>query len=298
MARQFEIVWVDAFTTTPLAGNACAVVLDARGLDDATMQAIARETNLSETSFVFPGDGEADFVVRYWTPIGEIQLAGHPTIATAHALRETGAIPPEQAVVRLRMPAAIVPVTIRDGAPMTYAMSQPPPVFLGTVPRAETAAALRLDERDVLDGTTPQTVSTGTPHLMIALATRDALDRVEPERRALFPREREWMSVHVFARGSALRQAQDDSAALVARHFAELGDVVEDPFTGSATGGMAAYCARYGIVRERSYAVEQGMHVHRPGRAHVEVGGDPPDAIGRITVTGPAVTVLRGTMTL
>jgi trans-2,3-dihydro-3-hydroxyanthranilate isomerase len=298
MARELNILWVDAFTTTPLAGNACAVVLDARGLDDATMQAIARETNLSETSFVFPGDGEADFVVRYWTPNGEIPLAGHPTIATTHALRETGAIPPDQTVVRLRMPAALVPVTIRPGTPIVYAMSQPPPVFLGIVPRAEIAAALRLDDGDLLAGMTPQTVSTGTPQLMIALASREALDRAEPDRRSLFRGERDWFSVHLFAR--VLRQAQDDSddVALVARHFADFGDVVEDPFTGSATGGMAAYCARYGIVREKTYAVEQGMHVHRPGRAQVEVGGDPPDDIGRITVAGPAVTVLRGTMTL
>ncbi|MDP9107011.1 MAG: PhzF family phenazine biosynthesis protein, partial [Candidatus Eremiobacteraeota bacterium] len=285
---ELQIVWVDAFTTTPLAGNACAVVLDARGLGDATMQAIARETNLSETSFVFPFDGEADFVVRYWTPVGEIPLAGHPTIATTHALRETGAIPPDQTVVRLRMPAALVPVTIRAGAPVVYAMSQPPPVFLGTVPRAEIAAALHLDDTDLLEGTTPQTVSTGTPQLMIALASRAALDRTEPDRRALYRRDRDWTSVHVFARGTG-------DVALVARHFSDFGDVIEDPFTGSATGGMAAYCARYGIVRERAYAVEQGMHVHRPGRAQVEVGGDPPDAIGRITVAGPAVTVLRGT---
>jgi trans-2,3-dihydro-3-hydroxyanthranilate isomerase len=203
-------------------------------------------------------------------------------------LRETGAIPPGQDVVHLRMPAALVPVTIRDGV---YAMSQPPPVFLGTVPRAEIAAALHLDDADLLPGTTPQTVSTGTPQLMIALASREALDRVEPDRRSLFRRDRDWFSVHVFARGSG-------DVALVARHFADFGDVVEDPFTGSATGGMAAYCARYGIVREGSYAVEQGMHVHRPGRAQVEVGGSPPDDIGRITVAGPAVTVLRGTMTL
>jgi trans-2,3-dihydro-3-hydroxyanthranilate isomerase len=299
MARELHIVWVDAFTTTPLAGNACAVVLDATGLDDATMQAIARETNLSETSFVFPGDGEADFVVRYWTPVGEIPLAGHPTIATTHALRETGAIAPGQKVVRLRMPAGVVPVTITDAPPAatTYAMSQPPPVFLGTVPRAEIAAALNLDESDLLAGTTPQTVSTGTPQLMIALASRDALDRAEPDRRALYRRDRDWTSVHVFAR--VLRQAQDDGeVALVARHFSDVGDVIEDPFTGSATGGMAAYCARYGIVRERTYAVEQGMHVHRPGRAQIELGGEPPDAIGRITVAGPAVTVMRATMSL
>lgn len=296
MARTFEIVWVDAFTATPLAGNACAVVLDARGLDDATMQAIARETNLSETSFVFPGDGEADFVVRYWTPTGEIPLAGHPTIATTHALRESGAIPPGREVVRLRMPAALVPVTITAGPPPAYAMSQPPPVFLGTVPRAEIAAALHLDDADLLAGTTPQTVSTGTPQLMIALASRAALDRAEPDRHALFRRDgRDWFSVHVFARAAA---DHDGGVALVARHFADFGDVKEDPFTGSATGGMAAYCARYGIVRERTYAVAQGMHVHRPGRAQVEVGGDPPNDIGRISVAGPAVTVLRGTLTL
>jgi trans-2,3-dihydro-3-hydroxyanthranilate isomerase len=307
MARRFEMLWVDAFTTTPLHGNACAVVLDARGLDDATMQAIARETNLSETSFVFPGEGEADFVVRYWTPAGEIPLAGHPTIATAHALRETGAIAPDCELVRLKMPAALVPVEIRtnertrfaaedDPQPSpVYAMSQPPPTFLNTVPRAEIAAALRLDEHDILAAMTPQTVSTGTPQLMIPLASRDALDRTKPDRDALFRREpRDWFSVHVFARG----EPHDAGAALVSRHFADFGDVIEDPFTGSATGGMAAYCARYGIVAERSYTVAQGMHVHRPGRGRVEVGGEPPDAIGRIVVAGPAVTVIRATLTI
>lgn len=297
MARQFEIVWVDAFTTTPLAGNACAVVLDARGLDDATMQAIARETNLSETSFVFPGDDEADVVVRYWTPSGEIPLAGHPTVATTHALRESGALPAGRDTVRLKMPAGVVPVTIRDGTPAVYAMSQPPPAFLGTLSRADAARALGLADDDLLAGMTPQTVSTGTPQLMIALASEDALDRVVPDRRALFGApSRDWFSVHVFTRPR--KAGNDAGVALVARHFADFGDVAEDPFTGSATGGMAAYCARYGIVTERRYAVAQGMHVHRPGRAEVEVGGDPPDAIGRITVAGPAVTVMRATMTL
>ncbi|GAC1579467.1 MAG: PhzF family phenazine biosynthesis protein [Candidatus Elarobacter sp.] len=292
MAREFRIVWVDAFTSTPLEGNACAVVLDARGLDDAMMQKIAKETNLSETSFVFPGDADADFIVRYWTPIGEIPMAGHPTIATTHALREAGIIARDRETIALKMPAAVVPVTIRAGATTTYAMSQMPPVFLATVPRADMAAALRLDEADLLEGTTPQTVSTGTPQLMIARASRDARDRAQPDRRALSARAgSDWFSVHVFARG-------EGDVALIARHFADFGDVTEDPFTGSATGGMAAYCARYGIVRERSYDVMQGMHVHRPGRAHVELGGDPPDAIGRIVVAGPAVTVMRATMTL
>jgi trans-2,3-dihydro-3-hydroxyanthranilate isomerase len=294
MRKQLQIVWVDAFTSTPLQGNACAVVLDARGLDDATMQAIAKETNLSETSFVFPGDADADFVVRYWTPAGEIPLAGHPTIATVHALREAGIAARDRDLVTLKMPAAVVPVTIRSNAAGAYAMSQPPPVFLGTLSRADAAAALHLRDEDLLADAVPQTVSTGTPQLMIALASRDALDRVRPDREALYRRDgRDWFSVHVFARGEP-----GNDTALVARHFADFGDVLEDPFTGSATGGMAAYCARYCVVRERAYSVAQGMHVHRPGRAWVEVGGDPPDAIGRISVAGDAVTVMHATMTL
>ncbi|HYZ17777.1 MAG TPA: PhzF family phenazine biosynthesis protein [Candidatus Acidoferrum sp.] len=291
MPFTLQVSWVDAFTATPLTGNACAVVHDARGLDDASMQAIARETNLSETAFVFPGEGEADFVVRYWTPNGEIPLAGHPTIATTHALCESGAIAPDRDVVRLKMPAALVPVAIRRGPPPRYAMSQPPPQFLTTLSRASAAAALRLRDADLLAGTTPQVVSTGTPQLMIALSSRDALDRCDPDRHALFPPDRPWFSVHVFARG-------DGEVALVARHFADFGDVAEDPFTGSATGGMAAYCARYGIVNERAYSVAQGMHVHRPGRGEVEIDGVPPDAIGRITVAGSAVTVMRARLTL
>jgi trans-2,3-dihydro-3-hydroxyanthranilate isomerase len=287
-----EIVWVDAFSATPLEGNACAVVLDARGLDDRLMLAIARETKLSETSFVFPGDDDADFNVRYWTPAGEIPLAGHPTIATTHALCESGAIAADTNVVRIRMPAAVVPVTIVRGNPPAYAMSQPPPTFMRTLARDVAAHALGLGDGDLWPGMTPQTVSTGTPQLMIPLASRGALDRCMPDRHALFADDgHDWYSVHVFAAG-------DGDAALVARHFAQFGDVIEDPFTGSATGGMAAYCARYGLIEQRHYAVMQGMHVHRPGRAEVTVEGTPPDAIGRIIVAGPAVTVMRATMTL
>jgi len=266
------------------------VLLDARGLDDETMQAIARETKLSETSFVFPGDADADFAVRYWTPVGEIPMAGHPTIATTHALRESGIIA-DRTAVRLRMPAGVIPVEIRPGAPVTYAMSQPPPAFLRTYPRAAIAAALGLHDADLSAGLVPQTVSTGTPQLFVALANRDALDRCAPDRSALFGGEHDWFSVHVFCRG-------DDDVALIARHFADFNGVIEDPFTGSATGGMAAYCARYGIVTARTYAVAQGMHVHRPGRAEVEVGGTPPDAIGRIVVAGPAVSVMTATLSI
>jgi trans-2,3-dihydro-3-hydroxyanthranilate isomerase len=267
------------------------VLVDARGLEVAAMLAIAREINLSETAFVFPSD-QADFGVRYFMPVGEIPLAGHPTVAVAHALREIGRIPADRTSVSLHMPAGIIPVAIERGAAgLRYAMSQPPPLFLSTRKRGAIAKALGLRKSDLLTTVQPQVVSTGAAQLQIAVASLGALDRISVDRRLLFPVARDFLSAHVFARA-------DDGFALHARHFADLGDVLEDPFTGSATGGMAAYCARYGIVLDQHYRVAQGMHVKRPGVADVTVGGTPPDAIGRIVVAGQAITVLRGTLTI
>jgi trans-2,3-dihydro-3-hydroxyanthranilate isomerase len=288
----YDVIWVDTFTSTPLAGNACAVFVDARGLEPPAMQAIARELNLSETAFVFPSD-QADFGVRYFMPVGEIPLAGHPTIATTHALLEVGKIAGDRDAITLQMPAGIVPVTIErsSGASPTYAMSQPEPIFLSQRKRGAVAKALGLRKKDLLAKVLPQVVSTGTPQLQIALASLEALDRVDVDRKLLFPAARDFLSAHVFARAY-------DGFALHARHFADVGDVLEDPFTGSATGGMAAYCARYAIITDREYRVAQGMHVHRPGSASVRVGGSPPTALGRIIVAGQAVTVLRGAFDL
>ena len=287
----FMLWWVDAFTATPLRGNACAVVLHARGLGDERMQAIAREIHLSETAFVFPSD-VADFGVRYFTPTSEIPLAGHPTIATVHALREFEAIGPGSRTVTLHMPAGIIAVSIEEVAGVyRYSMAQPPPVFGEVFDRAATARKLGLEEHDVYPRMVPQVVSTGTPQLHVPLASAEALARMQVDRHALFPATRTYFSVHVFARGTA-------PYALEARHFADFGDVAEDPFTGSATGGMAAYCARYGIIEAREYRVTQGAHVGRPGEAWVRVDGDVPDDIGHIHVAGQAVTVLRGAIAL
>jgi trans-2,3-dihydro-3-hydroxyanthranilate isomerase len=266
------------------------VLVDARGLEPPVMQSIAREMNLSETAFVFPSD-QADFGVRYFTAAGEIPLAGHPTIATTHALREIGKIDAAREGVTLHMPAGIIPVAIEhdlEGRTI-YAMSQPAPVFLSQRKRGPTAKALGLAKSDLLATVFPQVVSTGTAQLQVALASLGALDRIDVDRRLLFPPARDFLSVHVFARAV-------DGFALHARHFADIGDVLEDPFTGSATGGMAAYCARYGIVDARQYRVAQGMHLRRPGSADVRLTEPSANGIGRITVAGEAITVLRGTL--
>ena len=144
----YEIIQVDAFTSRPLEGNACAVLPDARGLDDAMMQRIARENNLSETAYVFPGE-RADFRVRYFTPNSEIPMAGHPTVATVHALCELGIIGADRANITLEMPAGIIPVRIEREYPKPrYVMRQLAPTFLRKYPRELFTQALDLSTMD------------------------------------------------------------------------------------------------------------------------------------------------------
>jgi len=291
---KYEVIQVDAFTSNPLEGNPCAVLPDARGLDDGLMQRIAREMNLSETAYVFPGE-RSDFRVRYFTPYSEIPMAGHPTIATVHTLCELGIISADRTGVTLEMPAGIIPVRIeREHPNPRYVMRQLAPKFLRKYPRELFAAALDLGEDDFLDEhPLPQTVSTGTPQLMIVLRESAALARVRPDVRKLFAEVdgKDYFSVHVFAREDS------GDVAVTSRHFADFNGLIEDPFTGSASGGMAAYCAHYGLIEERSYQIAQGDHVGRPGRGQIRVIGDD-DAIEAIEVGGEAVTVLRGTLSL
>jgi trans-2,3-dihydro-3-hydroxyanthranilate isomerase len=291
----YEIVQVDAFTSRPLEGNACAVLPDARGLDDTMLLRVARENNLSETAYVFPGE-RSDFRVRYFTPYSEIPMAGHPTVATVHALCELGIIAADRPSVTLEMPAGIIPVRIERELPKPrYVMRQLAPKFLRKYPREVFAAALDLGEDDFLDEhPLPQTVSTGTPQLMIALRDTAALGRARPDVRKLFSDVdgKDYSSVHVFARETK------DGVALISRHFADFGgSIVEDPFTGSASGGMAAYCAQYGLIKDSSYTIAQGDHVGRPGRGYVRVIGEA-SAIEGVEIGGEAVTVLRGTLML
>ena len=133
---------VDAFTTVPFAGNPCAVLPDATGLSDEQMQAIAREANLPESSFVLPSE-KADFRVRYFTPRMELPFAGHPTIATAFLLTQAGRIPLREPVttIQLEFEIGVLPVDIhvQDGRPVHVVMTQKAPTFGPTFTTSETA---------------------------------------------------------------------------------------------------------------------------------------------------------------
>lgn len=291
----YPLLQVDAFTATPLQGNPAAVVLDAAGLADRTMQAIAREMNLSETAFVSPPQsGEADFAARFFTPVREIPLPGHPVIATAQALADTGRWTPAPGrTLRLETRRGVVPVTHRDDAPgPRWIITQPRPEWGRHYAPEVVAPLLGVALEDIAGP--PQTVGTGTPQLMILVRSPELLNSLHPDLGGLerLTFEGDFFSIHVFA-----LSGRASGTDVHARHFAPAAGVAEDPVTGSASGAMGAYLVRHRRVRTRALIAEQGAGVGRPGMVFIEVMGEG-DEITAVKVGGQAVTVLRGELTL
>ncbi len=295
--RHLAFAQVDAFSETPLEGNPCAVVFDADDLDAPTMLAVAREMNLSETAFV-RRSATADVGVRYFTPAEEIPLAGHPTVATTFALIESGRLELSgertRVTLELRDGPIEVEVLATGGTVQRVTMTQRRPKFLATYAAEDVLPVFGLDPADALPNVPVQTVSTGTPQLMVPLRDHAALRRAVLNVRAYVAlRARgDFFSPHLFSLGGATPAGQT-----FARQFGVPPDILEDPFTGSATGGMGCYLWRYGLLASPSFMAEQGHWMHRPGRGHVEVVG-PRDAIETVRVGGTAVTVMRGTLTI
>lgn len=293
----YQVKIVDAFTTRRYAGNPCGVLTKAEGLSDAQMQAIARELNSSETAFVFPSQ-VADFRVRFFTPLKEIPLAGHPTIATMYTLADEGRIELSNGTARVTQELSVgtLPVDIGVGADgnVRVVMTQAKPEFGAVLDAAAMARALGIEPSDVLVGAPPQVVSTGTRQAMVAVRSLEVLKNVRPDFQLLGELERahDYFGVHVFTLG-----AFDAANRTHARHFAANAGIPEDPVTGSATGGMAAYLWRHGLIRESRYTVEQGHIMGRPGHIEVEVDAEGDDPV-QVRIAGTAVTVLRGTISV
>ncbi len=302
-----EFMQVDAFTDQPLGGNPCAIVFDADDLSTETMQAIAKENNLSETAFVLKSD-VADVGARYFTPDEEIPLAGHPTIATIYALATTNRIPSDKigepgstTQIMLQLPAGVLPIDIvwsgKPGSDQPRSvdqviMSQLAPKFGATFSSEQILPIFGLQPEDSLAGPPIQIVSTGTPQLMIPVRDHDALRRVALNAADYVAfREREkFFSPHIFCLEGATESGDTFARHVVASHG---GSTFEDPFTGSATGGMGAYIWHHGLMDSPKFVAEQGHWMGRPGRAKVEVVGQP-DAIETVKVGGNAATIIRG----
>ncbi len=287
----YEIV--DVFTTEALAGNALAVFPDARGLDSETMQRVAREFNLSETTFVFPPErAENAARVRIFTPTMEMRFAGHPTIGTSFVLRRRGIVPRSAERFALEEGVGDVPIRIEPGEPETIWLTTPPISFGAHFSREACANALGLDLDDLLD-IEPQLVTAGNPNVYIALRDPAAVDRAWIDLagiRALHGGALSADCIFVFA---------PTPTGAYSRMFAPEHGVVEDPATGSATGPLAAYMMRNGLVDRRDgtrFTSEQGTKMQRRSLLHVHVRGD--DGSIGIDVGGSSVHVASGEMVL
>jgi trans-2,3-dihydro-3-hydroxyanthranilate isomerase len=292
MELQYEVV--DVFTERPLEGNALAVFPDARGLSGELMQRIAREMNLSETTFVLPSTvAGAAARVRIFTPWSEMVFAGHPTLGTAFVVRERGVVPRDAAAFVLE--EKVGPVKVRvDGAERPMIWLETPPIQRGpTFERALCARVLGLSEDALLEGVPSRLLTAGNPAIFIALKDAAAVDAVKIDSAAL---RRLTGSLHeptcIFAFAPA-------PAGAYSRMFAEELGITEDPATGSATGPLAAFMMDYGLVGSADgtrFVSEQGAKIGRRSLLHVLVHGE--NGRDGIEVGGHVTPVATATLRL
>ncbi|HEX4155431.1 MAG TPA: PhzF family phenazine biosynthesis protein [Acidobacteriaceae bacterium] len=306
MAQALEYSILDVFAERPLEGNPLAVIHDARGLSDATMQAIAREMNLSETTFVLPAENpEQDRTegvrVRIFTTKEELPFAGHPTLGTASWLHLNYA--PLTGAQELTLRLNVGPIRVRlepheeheDGVFAT--MWQNDAVFGELHHRAEVAHVLGLEENDLLEGAVPQTVSTGNPFCVVGLRL-EALERLAiPQREAcawLAAKQTRWFYCVAPESGQEQHQAAENAVWRARMQFYS----GEDPATGSAAGCAIAWMVRHGwAASEQEVVLRQGIEMGRPSRLVVRAVGDG-EVVRSITVSGRTIPVARGSLFL
>ncbi|WP_172300456.1 PhzF family phenazine biosynthesis protein [Pseudoruegeria sp. HB172150] len=286
-----EFDWVDAFSPRPFGGNGCAVVHGAEGLSGETCMAFVRETGLVECTFLGPSE-LADMKVRYFMADQEIPFAGHPTLATVASMVDRGLV--AEKGITLETAAGLIPIALEFSANSgpTITMTQNTPEFGAGVPLALVADLGGLEIEDILG--LPRVVSTGLPFCIVVLKDKDALRRVklnlplvEKFRKETGVLEPFWVTL-----GGATEAGCTFSRLVLAPPLPP-----EDPFTGSATGAMAAYLWSEGLIEEPVFVAEQGHWMGRPGQAQVEVLG-PRDAITGVRVGGQAHVLMRGSLSL
>jgi len=283
--RPYRYRLVDVFTTEPFAGNSLAVVPNAHGLDDRAMQLIAREFNLSETTFCFPAT-RPDCVaqVRIFSPTRELPFAGHPTIGTSFVLLDEDLIPRNTSHFALEEKVGPVPIRVDPGERPLIWLRTPPITYGPTRDRATCAAALGLRVDDLLD-IAPQFVSSGLPILFIPLEDPGAVDRAHPERLAALKGDD---MVH----GFGVFPFAPTPTGAYSRMFAPDFGMPEDAGTGSATGPLASFMLRHGLLTGSRMTSEQGTKMGRRSLLHVVIDGD------AIDVGGYVASVATGQFTL
>jgi len=284
---------VDVFTTQPLEGNPLAVFPEASGLDDVTMQKIAREMNLSETVFVVPATRASLAAgVRIFTPTRELPFAGHPTVGTSFVLLDEGTVPAGTKQFVLEEKVGPVPIRVETGERPLIWLTTPPISYGRTYDRLRCAQALGVAAHDLLD-ITPQWLSAGNPTVFIALRDRRAVDDAGLDSHGVsIIKGADAAPICVFVFTPAPEGAY-------ARMFAPEYGVPEDPATGSSTGPLAAFMIRHRLVSgaaETRFVSEQGTKMGRRSLLYVELHGA--GGADGIDVGGYVTPIAEGTLKL
>lgn len=298
MPRTLDYTVLDVFAEQHLAGNPLAVFHDASSLTTEQMQSLARETNLSETTFVIPSadpslDHEHGVRVRIFTTECELPFAGHPTLGTATWLHLHHPTVRGADSLKLNLDAGLIPVRFRpsSGEPGIFAtMRQNDPVFGATYTPAEVADVINIPIEDLLPGYDPQVVSTANPFCIVALRSAEALARlaIQQQRAVAWLRDRDIRWFYCIAPTGNTDPAQP---AWEARMQWAAG---EDPATGSAAGPCIAWLVRHGLTQpDTDTLILQGSHIFRPSHLTVRaslIGSE----VTKIEVSGRTIPVASG----
>jgi trans-2,3-dihydro-3-hydroxyanthranilate isomerase len=302
MTRSYRYLHYDVFTDQRFGGNQLAVFLDGRGLPSETMQAIAKEMNFSETSFILPPEqAGTDVHMRMFTPATELTMAGHPTIGSTFALVRSGVITPDRDRVVFGVAVGPTPVSLTwHGEELGFAwMTQLDPVFGDPIGDPAGAAAMLGLPPTAVSGTglPVQTVSCGVAFLFVPLTTRTAVDHAAVN---LARFEEFFRASRVEAHGVFLfsTEPRRERATVYSRMFAPDYGIAEDPATGSASGPLGCYLVRHRVVPpERAGAMLslQGVKMGRPSHIHISIGVED-GRIHNVRVGGEAVLAGEGTL--
>ncbi|MGR3292126.1 MAG: PhzF family phenazine biosynthesis protein [Paracoccaceae bacterium] len=293
----YSFDWVDAFSDRPFAGNACVVVHGAEDISTEDRMRLVRETSLSECAYLVPS-AKADFGARYYLAAREIPMAGHPTIATVASLlsRDLVQLVNGKASFNLEVGAGVLPIdvtTAPDGH-LEITMTQLRPVFGNKHDPTDIASLYGLQGSDIVG--TPQMVSTGSPFCIAVIKDKATLRRAA-------------LNTELLADYVAGERCDFFNTFLVCLNGeTPAGDVcsrlllpppmpIEDPFTGSATGCMAAYIWANGLILSPWFVAQQGHWIGRPGTAQVDIIG-PPDDISAVRVGGRGYVLMSGELRL
>ena len=288
--RRYAYLHVDVFTDKPFGGNPLSVFLDAQGLTADEMQAIAREMNHSETTFLFAPAKRGAAKVRIFTPAMEIPFAGHPVVGTGFAIAHERGVPRGESVTLELQHVEIATRVADDGSVW---MTQPPPERGARVADVDRIArALGIGRGDlVMDDGGAEVWSTGLPFLFVPVGSLTAMGRMRPNPQVLPELLHEAQARGVYA---ITREVTSPGAAVRGRCFPIGVGVVEDAATGSAAGALAGYLLEHAWTKPGRIRIEQGVELGRPSAIHLEVAasGQP------VRVGGSVVAVGRGEISI